>query len=319
MHQAPRWMRAVAIDRFGGPEVLKVRKLPVPEITSREVLIQLDTAGVGPWDAEWREGYPPEKKFPLIPGTDGAGIVAAAGSQARRRFKVGDRVYAYSYGNEKGGFYAEYVAVAASKVGHVPKNLALMAAGAIGTTGLTALQGVDALQIEMGESIIVHAASGGVGCLALQFTKQRGARVLATASGEDGVALVHHLGADVAVDGKEDDIRQSAEKFSPGGVDAVLAFAGGPPLTECLDALRKGGRVVYPNGVEPAPRKRKGIRIKSYDGEPGVRQFERLNRAIVESKLKVPIAASYSLKQARKAHERLAKGHVLGKIVLKIR
>src|SRR5438132_4114446 len=162
MHQAPRWMRAVVIDRFGGPEVLKVRKLPVPEINAEEVLIRLDTAGVGPWDARWREGSPPEKKFPLIPGTDGAGVVAAAGSQARRRFKVGDRVYAYSYGNEKGGFYAEYAAVPARNVSRVPKNLQLMGAGAIGTTGLTALQGVDdALEVASGESIIIHAASGG--------------------------------------------------------------------------------------------------------------------------------------------------------------
>src|SRR5438874_2184040 len=92
--------------------------------------------------------------------------------RSRRRFKVGDRVYAYSYGNEKGGFYAEYAAVPASNVGHVPKNLQLKDAGAIGTTGLTALQGVDdALEVESGESIIVHAASGGVGSLALQFAK----------------------------------------------------------------------------------------------------------------------------------------------------
>jgi len=313
-------MRAAAIDRFGGPRVLSILELPVPQVGPREVLIALDAAGVASWDVDVRGGWWPggRQRFPLVLGTDGAGRVAAIGSRVRR-FEVGDRVYAYSFFNPKGGFYAEYVAVSTRKVAPVPGRLDLLHAGAIGTTGLTALQGVDdALHVRKRELLIVHGAAGGVGSLALQFAKLRGARVLATASGRDGLALVRRLGADAAVDGRREDIAAAARRFAPDGVDAVLAFAGGKPLTRCLDALRRGGRVAYPNGIEPAPRKRRGIRIKSYDAVAGIREFQRLNRAVEAAKLVVPIDHAYRLADAARAHERLAKGHVLGKIVLRI-
>jgi NADPH:quinone reductase-like Zn-dependent oxidoreductase len=237
-----------------------------------------------------------------------------------RRLKVGDKVYSYSWLNPKGGFYAEYVAVAAEKVAAIPTTLDLRKAGAIATTGLTALQGVDdALKIKRGESVIVHGATGGVGSLALQFAKLRGARVLGTGAGADGKAFVRRLGADVAVDGKHEDITATARDFAPEGVDAVLAFSGGDALERCLDALRRGGRLAYPNGVEPEPGKRNGIKITTYDAVPGVRQFEKLNRAVDAAKLKVAIAEAYPLADAAKAHQRLADGHVLGKVVLKVR
>ena len=316
----PQTMRAAAIDRFGGPEVLTIHTLPVPKHNAQEVLIAIDTAGVGMWDTRSRQGkWAESEDFPLILGTDGAGIVAAVGSSVKR-FNIGDTVYSYSYDNPKGGFYAEYVAVAAGKVAPVPKALDLLHAGGVPTIGLTALQGVDdALGIKPGEKIIVHGASGNVGMLALQFAEARGARVLATASGSDGIDFVRGLGADAAVDGKRDDILAAAREFAPEGVDAVLAFVGGKELTRCLDALRKGGRVAYPNGIEPEPRRRKGVRMKGYDGVPGVREFERLARAIEDSDLQVPFAASFNLQDAASAHRLLEKGHVLGKVMLKCR
>src|SRR5262245_14482125 len=110
-------MRAAAIDRFGGPEVLRIQRLAVPKPGKGEVLIAVDTAGVGEWDAGMRAGWWPggRVKFPLVLGTDGAGTIAATGSRMRR-LQVGDEVYSYSFANPKGGFYAEYVAVAAEKV-----------------------------------------------------------------------------------------------------------------------------------------------------------------------------------------------------------
>jgi NADPH2:quinone reductase len=313
-------MRAVAIDRFGPPEVLTLHTLPVPVPDANEVLMAVHTAGVGSWDADMRGGWWPfgRPHFPIVLGSDGSGTVAAVGARVRR-LKAGDKVYAYSFNNPKGGFYAEYAAVPAERVAHIPAVLDLKQAGAIGTTGITALQGVDdALQIKKGEAVIIHGASGGVGTLAVQFAKLRGARVFATASGDDGVRLVLRLGTDMAVDGRKEDITAAARRFAPDGVDAVLAFVGGN-LARCLDALRRGGRVAYPNGVEPAPRKRAGIKITVYDGVPGVREFQRLNRAIEQAKLKVPIADTYKLAEAAKAHERLAAGHVLGKVVLRVR
>jgi NADPH:quinone reductase-like Zn-dependent oxidoreductase len=265
-----------------------------------------------------RNGWSPDGKktqFPRILGTDGAGTIASLGSGVQR-FKIGDKVYAYDF--FRAGFYAEYVAVSEKNAALTPKGVDLEHAGAIPATGLTALQGIDdALHVKKGESVIIHGASGGVGSLAVQFARLRGARVLATALGEDGLEFVRRLGADAAVDGGSGDIVAEARRFAPDGVDAVLALVGGKSLTRCLDALRRGGRLAYPNGVEPTPRKRSGIRMVSYDGIVGVRQFERLSRAVEEAKLQIPIAASYALEEAAKAHERLAKGHVLGKVVLR--
>ena len=321
MKTIPKTMRAAAIDRFGPPEVLTIRELPLPTVETNEVLIALHTAGVGSWDADIRDGWYPEGKprFPLVLGTDGSGTVAAVGSRIRR-FKPGDRVYSYSWNNPKGGFYAEYVAVVADKVGSVPRRLDLKQAGAIATTGLTALQGIDdTLHVKKGETVMIHGASGGVGTLAVQFAKLRGARVLAIASGEDGVALVRRLGAHRAVDGAREDIVTAAHVFAPDGIHALLALAGGEALESCLDALRPGGRCAYPNGVEPEPDKRPGIDMMSYDAVSGAREFERLGRAVEDANLRAPIAAAYPLEEAAKAHERLAEGHVLGKVVLRIR
>ncbi|MEA2936921.1 MAG: hypothetical protein QOC56_425, partial [Alphaproteobacteria bacterium] len=277
-------------------------------------------AGVGPWDAEIRAGWYPGRKpkFPLVLGTDGAGLVAAIGSRVRR-LKVGDKVYSYSWANPKGGFYAEYVAVAADKVAHIPKRLDLEHAGAIATTGLTALQGIDdALHVKKNERIIIHGGSGGVGTLAIQFAKLRGARVLATARSLEGLELVRDMGADVAFDARHEFIADAARSFAPDGVDAVLALAGGDELEDALDTLKRDGRLAYPNGIEPEPKKRRGIKVIPYDGVAGVLEFRRLNRAVESAKLKVPIAEAFPLAAASKAHERLESGPVLGKIVLRI-
>ncbi|HEV2287190.1 MAG TPA: NADP-dependent oxidoreductase [Steroidobacteraceae bacterium] len=317
----PPTMRAVAIDRTGGPEVLTVHRLPVPTPGPDEILIALDTAGVGPWDLEVREklAYYREKSFPVVLGVDGAGTVAAVGAGVRD-FKVGDAVYAYAWDNPQGGFYAEYVAVPAKAAGHVPPGMSLRDAGAAAVTALTALQGVDdALHLKGGETLIIHGASGAVGTLAVQFAKLRGARVLASASGADGVALARRLGADAAIDGHHGDIRAAAHEFAPTGADAVLALAGGDALEACIDTLKTGGRVAWPSGVQPPPKARAGVAILKYDALTGPAEFARLGAAIAAAKLVVPIAAEYPLAEAAQAHERMAAGHVLGKVVLRIR
>src|SRR5207237_4219260 len=294
----PETMRAAALDRFGGPEVLSIHSLPVPTPSAYEVVIAVHYAELGGWDAGIRqEGSPSGKRphFPYVLGAGGSGTIAAVGLRVRR-FKIGDPVYAYQWDNPKGGFYAEYVPVAAKNVAAMPSSLDFARAGAVPIAGLTAIQGIDdALQVKKGESVIVHGASGGVGVYALQFAKLRGARVLATASGADGVALARKLGADIAVDGKQGDIAGAARELAPDGVDAVLALVGGEALTRCLDTLRKGGRLAYPNGIEPEPRHRRGIKTKAYDGTPGRREFDRFSRAIEAAAFQVPIAAEFAL------------------------
>ena len=322
MPAIPKTMRAAAIDTFGGPEVITVHQLSVPSPGASDVLIRIDTSGVGKWDADIRGGWAPGGaiQFPYILGYEGAGTIVSLGSRIHR-FKVGDHVYAYNWNNPKGGFYAEYVAVPAEKVAAIPKQLDLLQAGATPISGLTALQGIDnVLQLKKDEHILIHGASGGVGTLAIQFARLRHARVFASASGEDGVALALRLGADEAVDGKTDDIADVARRFAPKGLEAVLALAGGNGLEKCLKATREGSRVAYPNGVEPIPQERKGVKLLSYDAASGIREFDHLNRAIeaVSPEVQVPIADTYSLENAAKAHERIEKGHVLGKIVIRI-
>lgn len=317
---APLTMRAAVINRYGGAAEMDVHEVPVPQPAAHEVLIRLDTVGVGSWDAEMRAGdVKTEHGFPLVPGTDGAGVIVDVGARVTR-FRRGDRVWSYVFDNRHGGFYAEYAAVPANSVGHVPQGFGLERAGALTVIGLTALQGVDdALKLQRGETLIVHGASGNVGMIAAQFAKWRGARVLATASDADGVEFVRRLGIQNAIDGKKDDVGLAARELAPDGIDAVLAFAGGDALFECIDALKRGGRVAHPNGVEPAPRPRKQIRLKSYDAEASPEKFRQLNRAVVAAKVKVPIAQVFPLEEAAAAHRRVQKGHVLGKIVLTCR
>ncbi len=312
-------MKASAIDRFGPPKVLTLHNLPVPNPGPHDLLIAVHAAAVGVWDAEVRNGtwWPGGRRtFPLVLGTDGAGTVAAKGTRVRR-FRVGDRVWAVNAGR---GFYAEYVAVNAQHAGRVPRRLDLLRAGAAAVTGLTALQGIDdALQVRQQETLLIFGASGAVGTLAVQFAKRRRARVLATARSGEASAFVHRLGADAVIDIRSRNAPERLRELAPGGIDAALALAGGDALEPCLSLVRAGGRVAYPNGVEPEPRRRRRVRLLAYNAVAGPREFARLERAVAEARLRVPIAAVYPLAQASKAHARIERGHVLGRIVLRIR
>jgi NADPH2:quinone reductase len=318
----PTTMSAAAIDRFGPPEVLTVHTLPLPQPGPREVLIEMHAAGVGVWDAEVRDGsWRPygKPRFPLVIGTDGAGVVVAKGSSVRR-FKLGDRVWAFHEANPKGGFYAEYVAVDAARTGHVPALLDLLEAGAGAVTGLTALQGIESeLRLKPRETVLILGASGAVGTLAVQFGKFCGGRVLGTATGRAAQTLVRELGAEEVLDARSDDFPARLKQLAPQGLDAVLAFAGGAALEHALGAVRDGGRAAYPHGVEPEPRPRPRIKVHGYDAEPTPAHWDRLGHVAAEPGFRVPIAASYPLKDAAKAHERLEKGHLVGRIALRIR
>ncbi len=319
----PGAMNAVALEKFGPPNVLTLHTLPVPVPGPSEVLIELHAAGVGSWDASVRDGsWKPagKPKFPLLPGTDGAGVVVLRGSRVRR-FDAGDRVWAYHYAAPKGGFYAEYIAVDVQHVGKMPRRLDMLQAGAGATTGLTALQGIDdALRIGRDETVLIFGATGAVGTLAVQFAKRHHARVIATASSREGADLLGTLGAYRVFDARSNDAAEQLHRLAPDGIDAALVLAGNENLETCLDVVRQdGGRIAFPNGVWPEPRKRRKIQVISYNAEPGPREFERLEHAATQARLTVPIAEVYPLAHAAQAHERLEKGHVLGRIVLRIR
>jgi NADPH:quinone reductase-like Zn-dependent oxidoreductase len=316
----PDTMKAAAVDRFGPPSALTVHDVPVPRPGPLEVLIAIDTAGIGSWDASIRDGSwrkPGRPRFPLVPGVDGAGTVVARGARVRR-IKPGDRVYAYEFGNRQGGFYAEFAAAKAEHVGHVPKGLDLREAGAVAATGLTALQGIDALGLRAGHTVLIFGASGAVGTMAVQFARQRGAHVIATATGAASARLVRKLGAHRVIDARDTESTDRLRAYAPDGLDGVLALAGGAELERCLDFMRPRGRVVHPNGIEPVPRERPTFRVRAYDAIANPRAFDELSRHLGNGRIRVPVAATYPLGRAAQAHRRLDREQALGRMVLKV-
>jgi NADPH:quinone reductase-like Zn-dependent oxidoreductase len=313
-------MRAAALDRFGGVENLQVKQLPVPELGPDEVLLRIESAGVGVWDPYEREGefakiFGTKATFPYVLGSDGAGTVVAVGAKVQR-FKEGDHAYALALTNPKGGFYAEYAVVKADNVSPIPKKLTVEQAGVMPSDALTALRGLDEiLKLKKGESLMVFGAGGGIGHLAVQLAKRMGARVLAVASGDDGVALAKRLGADAVVNGRKDDVEAAARAFAPNGLDAALMTAGGEIADRALRAMNKNGRVAYPNGVMPEPKAPSSVRAQSYNVEPSPEQIEKLNRLIESGPFEVHVARTFPLEKAADAHRELDK-HFLGKLAL---
>jgi NADPH2:quinone reductase len=315
-------MRAVALDKFGGPEALKIQTIPIPQIEAQEVLIRVEAAGVGAWDPFEREGGFVEitvikPTFPYVLGTDGAGTIAAVGKDVTR-FKEGDRVYAAELANPKGGFYAQYAAVKADNTSLIPGHLSIEQAAVLPTDALTALTGLEkVLALKSGESLMVLGASGGIGHLALQLAKRIGANVFAIASGADGVELAKKLGADSAVDGRGDTVLDAARQFAPNGIDAALITAGGSTTDQALLAIRKGGRIAYPHGVMPEPNAPGGVSIEAYDGETSRALIDRLNTLIDSGPFDVQVDRTFRLEEVSKAHEALTEHH-LGKFALRV-
>src|SRR5688572_17147686 len=218
-------MQAQAVDRFGGVGDMSLRTIPVPEVGPDEVLIRVESAGVGAWDPfELEGGFAKlmgiEPTFPYVIGSDGAGTVAAVGEKVTQ-FKPGDRVCGMNLASGK-GFYAQYAVAKAENVLRIPGKLTTEQAGVLPVDAITALRGLDdTLGLKAGETVMIFGAGGGIGHLAVQLAKRMGARVFAVASGADGVELVKRLGADAVVDGRNEDVAAAARRFAPQGLDAA--------------------------------------------------------------------------------------------------
>ncbi len=312
----PKTMKAAVIDAYGGPGKLHVATMPVPELDEHDVLIRVDTAGIGVWDPWIRQGGMGGDRFPVVLGSDGSGIVAARGSKVGR-FKAGDRVYGYAFDNPKGGFYAEYAVLPEDSIARIPSRLGTDEAGALAASGLTALAVLDKVKIKTDWAVLVLGASGGVGHVALQLAKRQGARLLAFASGKDGVELAKRLGADEAVNGRRAGVVEAAREFAPKGADAALVFANSDRLREILKLVRRGGVIGYPNGVEPEPKGPAGVKAYGLDGVPDRQGFVRLNDLIARAPFRVAISRTYRLEEAAQAHRDILKHHI-GKLAFRL-
>lgn len=312
-------MDAVVLDRFGGVDELSSRRIPLPEVGDDDVLIRVEFAGAASWDAFEREGgydgvFGVPTAFPYVLGWDAAGTVAAVGRNVSR-FHVGERVYAPTMPAMRGGCYAEYAVVEAEFVARVPDRLPTEQAGAMAWDALTALTGLDLLGLRPGGTLMIFGASGGVGHMAVQLARHSGLRVLAVASGDDGVALARRLGADEAIDGRKVDVLAAAFEFAPGGLDGALVTAGGETAERALRAIKSSGRIAWPNGCVPVPVTPPGAPVSYYDADRTA--TDRLNAIIEASAFEVTVARTFPMERVKDAHRAL-NDHYVGKLVLKV-
>lgn len=321
-------MRAVVVEEFGGPEVLVVREIPVPEPRAGEVRVQLRAVGVNPVETYIRAGsYPHEPALPYTPGNDGAGVVDAVG-EGVDGLRPGDRVFvAASHAKRNTGTYADYVVCDASVAGRLPEGVSFAQGAGIGTPGLAA---ADALfvraRMQPGETVLVHGASGGVGTLAVQLAHRIGAIVLGTAGNASGRALVERLGARKAFDhhaeGYLDDI---LEATAGRGVDVVVDMAAHANLMKDVKVAATRGRIVVvgsrgsldfdPRGLMGADLDVRGMNVNNLRPSELNLVMHALEAAL-EGGLDVVVAQTFPLEQAAQAHRAVAERGKDGKIVL---
>jgi NADPH2:quinone reductase len=315
-------MKAMVIDTFGGLETLHPAEVPTPIPGPGEVLIRLTATSVNPVDWKIREGYLKDffpHKFPLILGWDAAGIVAGLGDGVTD-FAIGDPVYAYCRKPiVQWGTYAEYVSMAADAVAPAPRSIPLESAAALPLVGLTSWQVLyDSMDLKHGQAVLIHAGAGGIGSLAIQLAKAKGARVLTTARTENH-AYVEALGADIAIDYTREPFADAVRRAVPYGLDAVFDTMGGRTQAESWPVLKKNGILVSIAEPPADPlAERWGVRAAYVFVSPNGAELRALAGLVDDGKVKAPAVEVLPLEQAQAAQQRSQSHHQRGKIVLKI-
>lgn len=306
-------MKAVVLSRYGGADDLVVAEVPQPPCGTGEVLIQLRASSVNPVDWKLGAGYldaaiPGE--FPLIPGWDAAGVIAEVGS-AVDGFAIGDEVFGYVRRPvARWGTYAEYTVAEPGMIARKPAALDWASAGGLSLTGLSALQALDAVGVKQGDTVLVHAAAGGVGTLAVQIARSRGARVIGTASERNHDYLVA-FGAEPVEYGPG--LLERIRRLAPDGPDAALDAIGGGAVDISIEAGTDPARVV---SIVDSDVREKGGQYVFISVTP--EDLTTLADLVVERELVVPISATYPLDQTADAWRASQTGRTRGKIVLRI-
>ena len=308
-------MKAVRINNYGGPEVLNYEDAPRPQPGEGEVLIRVHATSVNPIDWKVREGLMKDfwpHKFPLILGWDLSGVVKELG-RGVSRFKIGDEVYSLP-DPTRNGAYADYIVVREPELALKPNSLHHIRAAAVPLAALTAWQALfDTAQLQPGQRVLIHAGSGGVGHLAVQLAKWKGAHVFATASSKNQ-ELLRRLRVDDAIDYT----KQKFEDFAR-DVDVVLDTIGGETQERSWSVLKRGGNLV--SLVQPPSEKKAeelGVRATMLGAQPNGAQLEEIAKIIDSGRLVPVIDRILPLSEARRAHELSQSGHTPGKIVLRI-
>ncbi|MFC0038782.1 NADP-dependent oxidoreductase [Actinomadura rayongensis] len=312
-------MRAITVAEYGATPSLM--NLPEPEPGPGEVQIELVAAGLNPLDWKIADGMRkdvPDVRFPLVLGTDGAGVVTAAGSDDTR-LKVGDRVFGAFHGAVRGqGTYAEFtVAGPDDAVAVMPEEMPYVLAAALPTAGVAAVELVDDVGIAEGQTILVIGASGGVGQNAVQLAAARGADVVATAR-PDAADRMRDLGAATVVDHQDDLNAQVLAQH--GEVDTIIDLVNGPSATEHVAGLLKPGGTYLStvHAVNPDAMDARGLRGVNFETRGGTAAVEHVAALVEAGDLRVAIHAEPPLEEAPAALAESRKGHADGKTVIRI-
>jgi NADPH:quinone reductase-like Zn-dependent oxidoreductase len=305
-------MKAVTISKYGDQSVLIYTDIERPKPKSDEILVHNRAVAVNPVDWKIRNGLGElfGLKLPVVLGCEIAGTVEEA-SGGVRDLQVGAAVYGYVNLQRNGG-YAEYTIAKSDEIAPKPESLDFDNAAAVPVGALTSWQAIfDTANLQAGQRILITGASGGVGSMAVQLAKAKGAFVIATASGKNE-EFVRNLGADEFVDYTREKFEESVRD-----VDAVFDTIGGDTLEQCFATLRRGGclvSIVTPPSNEKA--EKLGIRASMIGVQPNGQQLREINRLIAAGKLKTNIATVLSLSEVRKAHQLSESGRTRGKIIL---
>ncbi len=309
----PKTMKASVAHEYGGPEVLKLEEIAVPEPKENEILVRVIASGVNPADPLILNGkYAKEfgTHLPLVLGYDMAGVVVKTGPKITK-LKVGDPVYAYLLW---GGGWAEYCISNEGESAIKPKSLNFVEASAVPLAALTAWQAlVDIGKIQSGQTVLIHGGSGGVGSLAIQIAKARGARVIATASAANQ-DLLKQLGADVAIDYAKPNWENTVHD-----VDFALMPVGGETMKRTYGVMKKGGTIAtLISRADPAELKKRRLRGAPVFSHPDANELAEITKLIEAGKIKPIVSQVLPLADAAKADAQAETHHTRGKIVLRI-
>ena len=336
-HMPTQLMRAVRLHEHGGPEVLRYDEVPIPEPGPGEVLVRVHAVGVNPPDQYLRGGRTtmPGKTastivLPVIPGTDVSGVVEAVAADVEG-LSVGDEVFGLlRFPGFGGRAYAGYVTAPASDLARKPAGLDHVHAAGAPMAGLTAWQYLIAVghdhpspfqaarhrPVALGAetTVLVNGAAGGVGHFALQLAKWKGAQVIAVASGAHE-SFLRELGADRFID-----YTRSRPEELVHDVDLVLDTVGGPDSSRFLRTLKHGGAhfPVFPGEFDDEETAKLGVTVSIAQVRSNGAQLAELGRLLDAGTVRVAIDSTFPLAEARAAHERVARGHIQGKIVLTV-
>jgi NADPH:quinone reductase len=308
-------MKAIATTDFGAPPTLV--EIPAPEPAEGEILVRVTSSSINGFDLSVARGRLKgmmEHRFPVVLGKDFAGTVETIGPGVDG-LAEGDAVFGVVMKPELGdGSFGERVATPAAFAARVPEGVDAATSGALGLAGTAAHDAVEAVEPQHGETVLVSGATGGVGIIAVQLLKSRGAHVIATASTDDEIAFVRDHGADDVVDYHGDLVAPVKDKH-PHGVEAVLHFAGDGAALAAL--LIPGGRIASTLGLTPEQLGRDDVTLTSIMANPGIGTLTKLADAAAAGIIRVPVTRTYGLEDVPQGLADFAAG-TLGKLTVQI-